>query len=186
MSRTLIKKLKNMRNVQLYIAASIDGYIARTDGGIDWLSMVDKKGEDYGYNAFIASVDTTLMGRKTYDDVRWFDGPFPYPGLKNYVFSRKAQPDDGNPVSHINEDPAAFVKKLKARPGGNIWLIGGGQLNTVLLNAGLIDEMILSVIPILLGDGIPLFGGQPKETKWRLTKQEAFDTGLVQMNYAIE
>ena len=174
-----------MRNVQLYIAASIDGYIARPDGGIDWLSMVDKEGEDYGYYAFIASVDTTLMGRKTYDDVLGFDVPFPYTGLTNYVFSRQEREPDHNPVRHITEDPAAFVKGLKAQPGGNIWLIGGGQLNTVLLNARLIDEMILSIIPIVLGEGIPLFGGQPKETKWQLTKHEVFDTGLVQVRYRV-
>ncbi|MCB9295548.1 MAG: dihydrofolate reductase [Lewinellaceae bacterium] len=172
-----------MRKVILYIAASIDGYIARPDGGIDWLSMVEKEGEDYGYGAFLASVDTTLMGRKTYDDVLGFGGPFPYQKLSNYVFSRQERGPDDNPVQHITEDPAAFVKKLKAGPGGDIWLIGGGQLNTVLLNAGLIDVLILSVIPIVLGAGIPLFGGQPKEAKWRLAGHQAFDTGLVQMKY---
>ncbi|MCB9290157.1 MAG: dihydrofolate reductase [Lewinellaceae bacterium] len=172
-----------MRKVQLYIAASIDGYIARPDGGIDWLSMVDKKGEDYGYQEFFASVDTTLMGHKTYREVLGFDVPFPYMTTANYVFSRqKRQPDD-NPVHHINDDPAAFVRSLKQQKGGNIWLIGGGQLNTVLLNAGLVDEMILSVIPIVLGEGIPLFAGQPKETKWGLKEHRAFDTGLVQMWY---
>ena len=174
-----------MRNVQLYIAASIDGYIARTDGGIDWLSSVEKENEDYGYGEFLDSVDTTLMGRKTYDDVRGFGGPFPYPGLNNYVFSRQEQGPDSNPVQHVTENPAAFVKGLKSQPGGNIWLIGGGQLNTLLLNAGLIDEMILSIIPIVLGEGIPLFGGHPKETKWRLTKHEVFDTGLVQVRYRV-
>lgn len=175
-----------MRKVQLYIAASIDGYIARPDGGIDWLSIVEKKGEDYGYGDFIASVDTTLMGHKTYEEVLGFGVPFPYMDTANYVFSRqKRQPDD-NPVQHISEDPAAFAKGLKAQPGGNIWLIGGGQLNTVLLNAGLIDEMILSVIPIILGEGIPLFGGQPKETKWKVKGHEVFDTGLVQLHYVAE
>lgn len=172
-----------MRRVQLYIAASIDGYIARPDGGIDWLSTVEKKGEDYGYNDFLASIDTTLMGRKTYEDVLGFGGPFPYMNTANYVFSRRQRQPDGNPVHLISEDPAAFVKGLKEKPGGNIWLIGGGQLNTALLNAGLIDEMILSVIPIVLGEGILLFGGQPKETKWKLTNHKAFDTGLVQMSY---
>lgn len=173
-----------MRKVQLYIAASIDGYIARPDGGIDWLSMVEKKGEDYGYGEFISSIDITLMGRKTYEEVLGFGGPFPYMDTKNYVFSRQQRQPDDNPVQHIDEDPAAFVKRLKAQPGGNIWLIGGGQLNTVLLNAGLIDEMILSVIPIVLGEGIPLFGGEPKETKWKLEEHTVFDTGLVQLRYA--
>lgn len=171
-----------MRQIRLYIAASIDGYIARSDGAIDWLSMVEKAGEDYGYNDFIKSIDTTLMGYQTYAHVLTF-GKFPYPGLQNYVFSRQARPADGNPVAFISEDPAAFVRRLKEQPGGDIWLIGGGQINTLLLNAGLIDELILSIIPIILGEGIPLFGGKPKETKWALKGQKSFDTGLVQAQY---
>jgi len=173
-----------MRKVQLYIAASLDGYIARPDGGVDWLSSVDKKGEDYGYSEFIASVDTTLMGGKTYDEVLGFGGPFPYLNTSNYVFSRQERQPDSNPVQFINENPAAFVKGLKAQAGNNIWLIGGGQINTILLNARLIDEMILSIIPIVLGDGIPLFAGQPKEAKWELSEHKVFDTGLVQLRYA--
>lgn len=172
-----------MRRVQLYIAASLDSYIARADGGIDWLSIVDKKGEDYGYGEFIASIDATLMGYKTYEQVLSFGGEFPYKGQQNYVFSRQERPDSGNPVHIVNEDPAAFVKGLKAQSGGNIWLIGGGQINTILLNAGLIDEMILSIIPVVLGGGIPLFDGQPQTAKWRLAEHQAFDTGLVQLRY---
>lgn len=175
--------LKSMRKVQLYIAASIDGYIARPDGGVDWLSKVEKEGEDYGYGSFIASIDTTLMGRKTYDEVLGFGVPFPYMNTANYVFTRQERQPDNNPVQFIREDPADFVGKLREQPGGNIWLIGGGGLNTVLLNAGLIDEMILSVIPIVLGEGIPLFGGQPKETHWKVAEHQVFDTGLVQLRY---
>ncbi len=172
-----------MRKVQLYIAASLDGYIARKDGGIDWLSAVEKKGEDYGYGEFIASVDATLMGRKTFEQVLSFEGEFPYMGKENYVFSRSRRDQGGVPVQMVNDGPAAFVGQLKNKPGGNIWLIGGGQLNTVLLNAGLIDELILSVIPVILGEGIPLFDGQPEEARLRLRRQQAFDTGLVQLVY---
>ncbi len=172
-----------MRKIQLYIAASLDGYIARRDGSIDWLSIVEKAGEDYGYSEFVKSIDTTLMGYQTYAQVLTF-GEFPYNDKQNYVFSRQPRPAGDKPVSFVSEDPAAFVRRLKAQPGGGIWLIGGGQLNTILLNAGLIDEMILSIIPIVLGDGIPLFGAQPRETKWVLKGQKAFDSGLVQVQYA--
>lgn len=171
-----------MRQIQLYIASSLDGYIARQDGSIDWLSMVEKAGEDYGYSEFIKGIDTTLMGYQTYAQVLTF-GEFPYNDKQNYVFSRQPRPADGKPVSFVSEDPAAFVRRIKDQPGGNIWLIGGGQLNTILLNAGLIDELILSIIPIVLGDGIPLFGGKPRETKWALKRHKAFDSGLVQVQY---
>ena len=174
-----------MRHIRLYIAASLDGYIARKDGAIDWLSMVEKADEDYGYNDFIKSIDTTLMGYQTYAHVLSF-GAFPYNGLQNYVFSRQPRQADGNSVTFVSEDPAAFVRRLKGQPGGDIWLIGGGQINTLLLNAGLIDELVLSIIPIVLGDGIPLFDGQPAETKWSLKGHKAFDSGLVQLQYRAE
>ncbi|MCB0570755.1 MAG: dihydrofolate reductase [Phaeodactylibacter sp.] len=171
-----------MRRIRLYIAASLDGFIARRDGAIDWLSSVEKAGEDYGYTEFLGSIDTTLMGYATYAQVLTF-GAFPYSEQKNYVFSRQQRPPDGNPVTFVAEDPAAFVSRLRQQPGGDIWLIGGGQLNAVLLQAGLVDELILSIIPVALGDGIPLFGGQPATAQWKLLEHKVFDTGLVQVKY---
>lgn len=172
-----------MRRLRLYIALSLDGYIARPDGSVDWLSVVEKEGEDYGYAQFISTIDATLMGYQTYAQVLGF-GEFPYGQFKNYVFTRQQRQPEGLPVSFITEDPAAFTQGLKAQPGGDIWLIGGGQINALLLQAGLIDELILSYVPIVLGEGIPLFGRQPTLlSKWVLEKQQAYTTGLLQAVY---
>lgn len=174
-----------MRTISLYIATSLDGFIARSDGRVDWLDSIPNPDRlDYGYTNFLASVDTTLMGHTTYQTVLGFGGDFMYPDKTNYVFSRSEWPDAPF-VHHVAEAPDEFVKRLKQTDGAGIWLIGGGQLNTVLLNAGLIDEMIISIAPIVLGAGIPLFGPTAIETSWTLTKSESFNTGFVQSTYRL-
>lgn len=172
-----------MRPVILYIATSLDGFIARTNGQFDWLDAVPNPNQlDYGYTEFLATVDTTLMGYNTYQVILDMGGDFPYPDQKNYVFSRSERPYAPY-VEHVCEDPATFVRQLKQTAGKTIWLIGGGQLNTVLLNAGLIDELIISVAPVVLGSGIPLFGSDAVETSLSLVRSEAFDTGFTQLTY---
>ena len=123
-----------MKKVILYIAASIDGYIARTDGNVDWLHDPDYivEGDDMGYGAFYASIDTTLMGNATYQEVLGFDVPFPYPDKKNYAFSRSEKENDEN-VEYVSGDIVAFMNQLKTQPGKDIWLIGGGKINTLFL-----------------------------------------------------
>jgi dihydrofolate reductase len=113
-----------------------------------------------------------------------FGGDFPYQDKTNYVFSRSAQPDAPY-VQYVSGDPVPFVRQLKQTDGLGIWLIGGGQLNTILLNAGLIDELIITVAPIILGSGIPLFGATALETCFMHTKTESFETGLVQSTYRL-
>lgn len=175
-----------MRKIILYIAASMDGYIARTDGNTDWLH--DKKfiipDEDFGYTAFLQTIDTTLMGNNTYKEVLGFDMPFPYPEFHNYVFSRSAQ-QDTEYVSFVKDDVADFIEKLKEQPGKDIWLIGGGQLNAAVLNAGLLDEIILTYIPIILGRGIPLFSEEAREHKLKLipTENKLYRNGFLQVRY---
>jgi dihydrofolate reductase len=172
-----------MRTFSLYIATSLDGFIARTDGRVDWLDAIPNPNQlDYGYSAFLSSVDTTLMGNNTYQTILGFGGDFPYANKTNYVFSRSAQLDAPY-IQYVIEDPAAFVQQLKQTEGNNIWLIGGGQLNTVLLNAGLIDELIISIAPVLIDMGMPLFGHTATETAWTLIKTESFETGFVQSTY---
>ncbi|EJF11207.1 MULTISPECIES: dihydrofolate reductase family protein [Pontibacter] len=176
-----------MRKIILYIAASTDGFIARPDGNIDWLH--DKKynipDEDFGYTAFLQTIDTTLMGRKTYQQVMGFDMPFPYPDLKNYVFSRSEQQDTEH-VSFVKNAVVDFIEKLKEQPGKDIWLIGGGQLNATVLNAGLLDEIILTYIPIVLGKGIPLFSADTEEHKLKLipTENKLYRNGFLQVRYS--
>lgn len=172
-----------LRKVVLYIATSIDNYIARKDGSVDWLDATPNPEKlDYGYYSFYKDIDTTLMGNGTFQEVLGFNVPFPYPDKTNYVFSRNSGLKDSN-VEFISEDIAGFVADLKQQKGKDIWLVGGGQINTILLNAGLVDEMIITRIPIVLGEGIPMFSGIPKETVLDLKKSEDFNNGIVQMTY---
>jgi dihydrofolate reductase len=176
-----------MRRIILYIAASLDGYIARPDGNIDWLT--DKKynipDEDFGYTAFLQTIDTTLMGNTTYQQVLGFDTPFPYSDLKNYVFSRSAHADTEH-ATYVKDNPVEFIEQLKEQPGKDIWLIGGGQLNSLVLNAGLLDEIILTYIPIILGQGIRLFSEDAGEHKLKLkpTEGSQYRNGFVQLKYS--
>lgn len=173
-----------MRPVILYIATSLDGYIARPDDQIDWLETVpNPDGLDYGYQAFLDSIDTTLMGYRTYQVIRGFGGSFPYPTKTNYVFSRVSHLPDDNPVLFVNESPADFVRKLVQQPGGAIWLIGGGQLVSLLLQASLVDQLIVSVMPVLIGQGLPLAGLLAHDVSLRLTDSQIFTTGVVQLTY---
>ena len=172
-----------MRKLKLYTASSIDGLIAREDGSVDWLDAVPNPNNlDYGYVDFYNSVDITLMGNKTYQQVMSFDFDFPYQSTTNYVFSRAPKIDTAH-VSFVTKDIPGFVKKLKKGKGKDIWLIGGGELNSLLLKNDLIDELILTIIPVILGSGIPLFSIGGKEQFFSLIKSRAFDNGIVQIRY---
>ena len=177
-----------MRDLVLYIATSIDGYIAKPDGGIDWLHnpSFEIPNEDYGYTDFYESIDATLMGNKTYQQVLGFDVPFPYPDKKNYVFSRNSELEEDENVKYIREDIATFTKNLKSKQGKNIWLVGGAQINSVLLQAGLIDKIILTLIPVTIGDGIPLFQKNDVETSFELVDTHSYTSGLVQLVYKLK
>ena len=129
-----------MRNVKLFIATTLDGYIAGPNGEIDWLKIGGDL--DYGYQEFYASIDTTLMGHSTYR-LTLAVPEFPYPDKTNYVFTRGTPPPDTPHVRFVTGDIAGFVRSLKQESGSDIWLVGGGQVNTVLLRRDLIDEMVL-------------------------------------------
>ena len=167
-----------MRKIKLFIACSLDGFIARTDGAVDWL-FTD---EDYGYDRFYDTIDTTLMGNKTYQQI--IDtGVFPYQDTKNFVFTRQMDLQPTRWVTFVNEDMVSFAHTLKNRPGKDIWLIGGGAIINILYQAGLIDRYILSIHPIILGKGIPLFPGPIGEQKLKLRSSESFPSGLLQVIY---
>lgn len=169
-----------MRRIKLFIACSLDGFIARPDGGIDWLFSDG----DYGYQKFFDSIDTVVMGRKTWDLSLSF-GDYPYPGKTAYVFSRRR--DLSHPKAQfINQPVGPFMQDLRQQQGRDIWLIGGGELTREFLNAGLIDDFIVSVHPIVLGAGLPLFPAPCRETRLRHVKTLPFDSGLVQMHYEID
>ena len=174
-----------MRKIKLYIASSLDSFIADENGSIDWLFS----DADYGYTDFYNSIDTILVGRKTYEQSLTFE-EYPYKGKKVYVFTRNAKeqkektiPD----VEYVDKDIPEFVRSLIQQPfsNGDIWLLGGGEILSLFLNADLVDEIILSVHPIILGKGIPLFNNIKKSVKLRLLESIPFESGLVQIRYCI-
>ena len=156
---------------------TLDGYIAGPNGEIDWLEAGAEL--DYGYEKFYASIDTTLMGNSTYQ-VTQAVPKFPYPDKTNYVFTRGTPPPDTPHVRFISGDIAGFVRLLKKGSGKDIWLVGGGQVNTVMLNGDLIDEMILTVFPLALGEGIPLFAPGATRSSFKTVGCESYETGLIQ------
>lgn len=170
------------RPVIVYIAMSLDGYIADAEGGIGWLSQVEREGEDYGYGKFIAAVDTVIMGRKTYDTVLGFGIPFPHADKQCYIITRQPRPQDGNITFYTGAVPE-LIRSLRSEPGRNIFVDGGAEVVNLLLREQCVDELILSVIPVLLGSGIPLFtAGRPTVPAEFVTSQ-TFPSGLVQLHY---
>lgn len=166
-----------MRKLKLFTAMTLDAYIAGPNGEIDWLEAGGNL--DYGYQDFYTSIDTTLMGNSTYQ-VTLSVPKFPYADKTNYVFTRGMPVADTSHVRFISGDIAAFVRSLKEEPGEDIWLVGGGQVNTVMLNEGLIDEMILTIFPQALGEGIPLFAPGATRSSFQTRGCEAFETGPIQ------
>ena len=166
-----------MRKLRLYIATSLDGFIAGPNGELDWLEVGGES--DYGYAEFYASVDATIMGNSTYQ-VALSVPSFPYPEKTNYVFTRGTPPANTPHVRFVSGDIAAAVRALKEQPGRDIWLVGGGQVNTVMLNAGLIDDAIVTMFPTVLGSGIPLFAPGADRTLFKTVGCQAYETGLIQ------
>ena len=169
------------RKIVLYIAMSLDGCIARENGDIDWLSMVESRNEDYGYKEFLKSVDTVIMGRRTYDQVLTF-GDFPYKDKKCYVISRTTRPKNDY-VEFWSGDICKLISEIQQKDGLNIWLVGGAQIVGEFLSKKLIDKYIISVIPILLGKGILLFRRDRPEIRLQLCRNVAYPSGLVQLTY---
>ncbi|MFE4813300.1 dihydrofolate reductase family protein [Peribacillus simplex] len=162
--------MKKQRNIIFYIGTSIDGYIANDDGTLEWLESTEVEG-DSGYNSLMERIDTVVMGKGTYDVIRGFDMNYPYIDYKNYVFSKSVSGSDEY-ASFIDEDVKTFIKKIKEKPGKDIWLIGGGNLAREFFKENLIDEFQLAIAPIILGKGISLYMGDDITLKYTLTKVE--------------
>ncbi|OUL08733.1 hypothetical protein B0533_07525 [Sedimentibacter sp. SX930] len=170
------------RKVRVYIAASLDGYIAHSDGTIDWLDSVARPDEDYGYAAFIETIDTVIMGRKTYEKVMSFGGEFPHAGRDCYVLTRTERAPEGQ--VHFYSGPAdELLDQIRRQPGKDIFIDGGSEAIDLFREKGLIDSYTVSIIPILLGEGIPLFKESKKEQPLKLVEVTTFDSGLVQLSY---
>lgn len=161
-----------MNRIILYIAASLDGFIARKNGEVNWL-FTD---QDYGYPEFYKKIDAVVMGNKTYKQALSFGES--YKGKECYVFSRNKKGKKGN-ATFVSEDIKKFVKRLK----GNVWLVGGSQIIKEFLNHNLIDEYRIFVHPILLGNGIPLFQGDFHEIKLKFMGAKSYSSGLIELKY---
>jgi dihydrofolate reductase len=170
----------------LYISMSVDGFIATNDDDLSWLSLVEQEGEDYGYTAFNETVDTYIVGRKTYKKVlELTGGVFPQAEVhKCYIVSRSEREDE-NGVSFTN-NVAELVKELKQANGKNIYCDGGSEIVKLLTDADLIDEYIISVIPILLGSGKRLFKGESATQNVSWVSSKSYEKGLVQLHYVRE
>lgn len=167
----------------VYIASSLDGFIARNDGTLDWLSIVERPNEDYGYKLFFDSIDTMIVGRNTYDVVLGF-GAWPYAGKRCVVVTHRPLASRHGEES-FDGSPGELVERL-GREGKKRAYVDGGAVIQQFLAADLVDDLTLSVIPVLLGDGVPLFGAIGREVRLRHARSRSFESGLVQLEYAVE
>ncbi|MEZ4982492.1 MAG: dihydrofolate reductase family protein [Saprospiraceae bacterium] len=166
-----------MRSLVLFVATSLDGFIATENGNTDWLF----DDQDYGFMPFYFSVDTLLMGYTTYINLIEEGEPYPYPSKNAFIFTKRHQKLDDNPVTFTSKDPVKFLQKLKAAPGADIWLVGGCSLNSLFLSEGLIDKIIMSVHPVFLGKGIPIFNEEIPISAFELESSKNYNSGLVQV-----
>lgn len=173
-----------MRTLSIFIATSLDGYIAKPNDDLSFLKIVEKEGEDYGYAAFSSTIDTIILGRKTYDWVLKEIGHSHYDhgDKKVYVITRTQRPAVGNTTFYTG-DPVELIKQLKKEEGKNIYCDGGAEIINQLLKNDLIDEFIISIIPVLVGNGIRLFKDGRSEQSLELVSTKTFDTGLTQLRY---
>ncbi len=171
-----------MRKVTLSLANSLDNYIARKDGGFDWLHWSDEVAEMSA--KFMKTVDALLIGRKTYEGMLAY-GQTSYPGAKNYVFSRSKKKREAL-RKKLAEDAAKFVSELKKRKGKGIVVFGGGELAKSLFEADLIDEVVLNIHPVLLGSGIPLFHEMKKQIDLDLLECKILQGGYLAVTYRVK
>lgn len=171
------------REVILYIAVSLDGFIAKEDDDLQWLYEVEGEG-DNGYSEMYETIDTTIMGKRTYDYVMEHAESFPYPEKKNYVFTTSDQ-ESNEYVDFVNEDVVAFTKKLKEQKGAKIWMVGGAGILDDYIKENLIDEYIITVTPHILGSGIPLFREKNPQINLTLIDTKRFRQ-FVQLHYIVK
>ena len=182
--------MKTRRRIIVYIATSADGYIARPDGDVEWLNRRPDT-VDYGMGKFYPTIDTILWGRKTYD---WLLDYVKKTGKKesmfdtsvaNYVFSRKQRRHAPPGVEFVSGPVRKFAQRLRAAPGKNIWMMGGGELIASFLDAGEIDEFDIHVIPVFIGKGIPLVAPRHRDVPLRLRSSRKYPDGVVRLRYEV-
>jgi dihydrofolate reductase len=168
----------SMRKVVLGLGISLDGYIARLDGSVDFLFMP----KDYSMAGFFSSIDTAILGRKTYDVAKAMGGGFGG-NVKYYVMSRTLPAGEREGLIFTRESPAALLEKIRMHKGKDIWLMGGGELARDFLKADLVDELYLGIVPVLLGEGLPLFPSGFPQRNFALVENKTFSRGLIALKY---
>jgi dihydrofolate reductase len=176
------------RKIIVYIATSADGYIARRDGSVDWLNRPRTVG-DYGMGAFFKTIDTILWGSKTYGvGLEMNAGDLSMYGSKtrNYVFTHRPPKTAPSGVEFVNEPISQFAERLRATPGKDIWMMGGGGIIASFLDAGEIDEFIIHVIPTFIGEGIPLIAPKRRDVSLKLLSVRDYPDGVLRLHYAVK
>lgn len=179
--------MKPRRKIIVEVATSADGYIARPDGDVKWLDRPAPKGH-YGMGAFMKTIDTILWGRKTYTkgiEMGMKSGGFG-PKIKNYLFSRQPQGSLLKGFELVKEPIKPFAQRLRAQPGKDIWMMGGGEIIASFLDEGEIDEFRIAIIPVLIGEGIPLIKPQYRSIPLKLLSTNKFPDGVVRLHYRVE
>lgn len=174
-----------MRKVTLYIAMSLDGYIADRSGKVDWLNVHGDDGEQIDtYSSFVKDIDTVVMGWNTYHQITTELSPdeWVYSELTSYVITHRALPSTDS-IKFVGDDPCSIVRRLRQEQGRGIWICGGGAVIQPLVRAGLIDEYYISVIPTILGSGIRLFEEMTEAIKLKLIRTLAYG-GIVELVYS--
>ena len=169
-----------MRRIRYAVAMSLDGYIAGLKGEADWIIM----DPDIDFSAVFEQFDTFLLGRRTFEAMER-GGQGRTPGMKTLVFSRTLRQEDYPRVTIVAQGAEETVSALRAESGKDIWLFGGGSLFRSLLNAGLVDTVEVAIMPVLLGEGIPLLPPPAKQTKLKLTGHKVYKTGIVSLEYSV-
>ena len=172
------------RKFIVYLASSADGFIARADGSVDWLDRPRQKG-NYGMAAFYRSIDTIIVGRKTYDFAVSHGMADPNPGKKTYVLSRTLTKAASPKVAIINEPIAQCAERLRAERGKDVWLMGGAESIAAFLDCGQVDEFIIHVIPKIIGEGIPLVTARHRDVPLKLLASKTFPDGVVRLHYRV-
>lgn len=171
-----------MGAIRGYIAASLDGHVADAAGGVDWLKPWE--GVDYGYDAFIAEIGAVVMGRTTYAQIPSFGVGWPYPGKRGVVVSRSAGLPEFEGVEIWPHGLEGLPERLRALPGGDVWVVGGARLQAGLIAAGALDRLEVFVVPVLLGAGVKLFPeGTVGPRRIELAAASEAGGGLARLDY---
>lgn len=176
----------NTRHIVVHIATSADGYIARPDGDIEWLTERPAPKGFYGIGEFMSSIDAKVIGRKTYDVSMQLGAKFDTK-TPHYVFSRRPAPASVPAgVEFVSEAIGAFARRLRTGKGKDIWMMGGGEIIASFLDEGAIDDFIISVIPTFIGEGIPLIACRHLHVPLLLQSVRPFPDGVVQVHYKVQ